>query len=73
RTKKDIKGSIVIVSPDCTFLTPEYERNTIGDTISVEIKPKEGWHSPKLFYSSDLCHRCLKYSAKTPKNELASV
>ncbi|CAB4054811.1 IPPK [Lepeophtheirus salmonis] len=73
RIKKDVKGTIVIVSPDCTYLTPEYERNTIGDTLSVEIKPKEGWHSTKLFYSSDLCHRCLKYHAKTNKNEISNI
>jgi hypothetical protein len=37
----------VIVSHDCVFLTSDLLPNTTGDTFSVEIKPKQGWHSEK--------------------------
>ena len=42
RCYKDIAGTTVILSADCVFLTEEYSRNTMGDTFSVEIKPKQG-------------------------------
>ncbi|TRY63503.1 hypothetical protein TCAL_00402 [Tigriopus californicus] len=73
RLKKDMKSKKVIMSHDCTFLTPEYERNTQGDTISFEIKPKQGWHSLKASCSVDLCHRCLKQYAKLHKGEITSI
>lgn len=73
RLKKDMKSKRVIRSHDCTFLTPEYEINTMGNTISFEIKPKQGWHSLKASCSVDLCHRCLKQHAKLHKGEITSI
>ena len=57
RCKKDINSKRVILSPDCVFLTPEYEANTTGDTFSVEIKPKQGWHSLKATCARAGCVR----------------
>ncbi len=48
RCKKDINSRRVILAPDCVFLTEDYQAGTAGDTISVEIKPKQGWHSLKV-------------------------
>lgn len=73
RCKKDINSRKVILSPDCVFLTPEYEENTVGDTFSVEIKPKQGWHSLKATCSVDLCHRCLKQYAKLYEGDIDSI
>lgn len=73
RCKKDINSKKVIVSQDCVFLTPEYDLDTIGDTFSVEIKPKQGWHSLKASCSVDLCHRCLKQYAKLYRGEISSI
>lgn len=70
RCKKGIYSRTVILSPDCVFLTPDYEWNTKGDTFSVEIKPKQGWHSLKASCSVDLCHRCLKQYAKLYQGEI---
>ena len=44
--------------------TTDYLKNTFGDTFSVEIKPKQGWHSEKSTCAVDLCSRCLKQFAK---------
>jgi inositol-pentakisphosphate 2-kinase len=73
RTKKDINSRRVIVSPDCVFLTDDHERNTSGDTLSFEIKPKQGWHSLKATCAVDLCHRCLKQHAKLYRGEIDSI
>jgi hypothetical protein len=61
------------LSPDCVFLTPEYEENTSGPTFSIEIKPKQGWHSLKATCSVDLCHRCLKQHAKLYQGNIDSI
>ena len=45
RCKKDIRSRKVIISPDCVFLDEKHLYNTFGDTWSIEIKPKQGWHS----------------------------
>ena len=51
RCKKDIQSRKVIISPDCTFLDEKHLSNTFGDTWSIEIKPKQGWHTgAKKFY-----------------------
>ena len=51
RCKKDIQSRKVIISPDCTFLDEKHLSNTFGDTWSIEIKPKQGWHTgAKNFY-----------------------
>ena len=71
--KKDINSKRVILSPDCVFLTPEYAENTTGPTYSVEIKPKQGWHSLKATCSVDLCHRCLKQHAKLYQGNIDSI
>ncbi len=74
RCKKDIRSHKVILSPDCVFLDDNLVVNTIGDTISVEIKPKQGWHSEQLAScSSDLCHRCLKQNAKLNQGEINTI
>ncbi len=73
RCKKDIASRRVIISPDCVFLTSEYECDTFGETFSVEIKPKQGWHSLKATCSVDLCHRCLKQHAKLFSGEIGSI
>ncbi len=73
RTKKDINSRRVIVGPDCVFLSDEYARGTRGDTLSFEIKPKQGWHSLKATCAVDLCHRCLKQHAKLSRGEIDSI
>lgn len=44
-----------------------------GETFSIEIKPKQGWHSLKATCSVDLCHRCLKQHAKLYQGEIDSI
>ncbi len=73
RCKKDINSRRVILSPDCVFLTPEFDVDTAGDTFSVEIKPKQGWHSLKATCAVDLCHRCLKQHAKVFRGEIDNI
>ena len=60
-------GRKVIVTHDCVWLTDAYEANTFGDTVSIEIKPKQGWLSVREESQgpvTDLCHRCLRQYAK---------
>lgn len=67
RWKKDISGRKAIVTHDCVWLTDAYEANTFGDTVSIEIKPKQGWLSVREESQgpvTDLCHRCLRQYAK---------
>ena len=73
RCRKDINSRRVILSPDCVFLTPEFEPGTRGRTLSVEIKPKQGWHSLKATCAVDLCHRCLKQHAKVFRGEIDGI
>ena len=74
RVKKRINTRKVILSPDCAFLSDgDYGFNTRGDTFSVEIKPKQGWHSLKANCSVDLCHRCLKQYAKLYSGEIDCI
>ena len=47
RRKKDIRSHKVIVSPDCVFMDDQSKINTFGDTLCVEIKPKQGFHKGK--------------------------
>ena len=47
RCKKNIRSRKVIVSPDCVFLDDKHRVNTFGDTLSIEIKPKLGYHGGK--------------------------
>lgn len=63
RRRKDVFSKKAILSHDCAFLTAEYEAGTDGDTVSFEIKPKQGWHDDDQ-RGADLCQRCLKQWAK---------
>ena len=45
RCKKNIRSRKVIISPDCVFLDDSHRINTFGDTISIEVKPKMGYHT----------------------------
>ena len=44
RCKKNIRSRKVIISPDCVFLDDKHRINTFGDTLSIEVKPKLGYH-----------------------------
>lgn len=73
RCKKDIMSHRVIVSPDCVFLTQRFDLNTVGETFSIEIKPKQGWHSEKATCAVDLCSRCLKQYAKLYQGKIDRI
>ena len=54
RCKKNIRSRKVIISPDCVFLDDNHRINTFGDTLSIEVKPKLGYHGGKLSKSRSL-------------------
>lgn len=70
RCKKDIRSRKVISSPDCVFLDENHILNTFGDTFSIEVKPKQGWHQ---YGQTQLCHRCLKQKAKLHQGEIDTI
>lgn len=69
RCKKNIRSRKVILSPDCVFLDDNHRTNTFGDTLSIEVKPKLGYHEgyPKL------CTRCLKQEAKLQEGDIDCI
>lgn len=69
RCKKNIRSRKVIISPDCVFLDDKHRINTFGDTLSIEVKPKLGYHGgyPKL------CTRCLKQEAKLQEGDIDCI
>ena len=68
RCKKNIRSRKVIISPDCVFLDDKHRINTFGDTLSIEVKPKLGYHGGEFIIlgyhysksvSLDLCKQFL--------------